>query len=329
MQIFCNNPQRVVDEMLQGYLKSHPDLIAKTGHPRAFVLKDLDRGSGKVGVVSGGGSGHFPAFLGYLRPGFLDAVAIGNVFLAPPAEVFHEAFRQADCGSGVVCIYGNYPLDNRCVKEAARLAARDGIRVELICANDDVATISDSGDRTDSRGLAGEVLLFKIAGAAAARDMDLDTMAEILRRANQNIRSIGVALNACVIPAVGVPNFEVIDGTMEFGIGHHGDPGLFTCKTRTANETADLVMTELLKTYDSSGKHKVVTLISGLGGTTQMELYIVYNRIADILRARGIACVHAFVGNYFTSLDMKGMSVTLMETDDELTELVLSDGGRI
>ena len=327
MQKFTNNPHRVVEEMLQGYLKSHPDLISKTGHPRALVLKNLDRKSGKVGVVSGGGTGHFPAFIGYLKPGFLDAVAIGNIFEAPPAEVFHEAFRQADCGAGVICIYGNYPLDNRCVKEAVKMAARENIRVELICANDDIATISENGDRSGSRGLAGEVLLFKIAGTAAAQGRSLDEIAEILRRANRNMRSIGVALAACIIPEVGVPNFEVIEGTMEFGIGHHGDPGLFACKKRTANETADLVMEEILKTYDDSGKHEVVVLVSGLGATTQMELYILYNRIADILRGRGIACVQAYVGNFFTSLDMKGMSVTVMEADDELKKLVLAEGG--
>ncbi len=324
MQKFYNNPHRVVEEMLQGYLKSHPDLISKTGHPRAFVLKNLDRKSGKVGVVSGGGTGHFPAFIGYLKPGYLDAAAIGNIFEAPPAEVFFEAFRQADCGAGVICIYGNYKLDNQCVKEAAKMAARENIRVELICANDDIATISENGDRTNSRGLAGEVLLFKIAGEAAARGKSLDEIAELCRRANRNMRSIGVALAACVIPEVGVPNFEVVDGTMEFGIGHHGDPGLFACKTRTANETADLVMDEILKTYDDSEKHEVIVLVSGMGATTSMELYILYNRIADILRGRGITCAGAFIGNFFTSLDMQGVSVTLMETDDELKGLVIN-----
>ena len=326
MQKLYNNPHRVVEEMLQGYLKSHSKLIAKTGHPRAFVLKQLDHGSGKVGVVSGGGTGHFPAFIGYLRPGYLDAVAVGNVFEAPPAEVFFEAFRQADCGAGVVCIYGNYQLDNRCVKEAVRMAEKENIRVELICANDDIATISEDGDRSGSRGLAGEVLLFRIAGAAASEGKSLDEISALLRRANDRMRSIGVALSACIIPEVGAPKFEVINGTMEFGIGHHGDPGLFTCKTRTANETADLMMEEILKTYDRSVRHEVIVLVSGLGGTTQMELYILYNRIADILRSRGISCVHAFVGNFFTSLDMKGVSVTVMETDEELSSLVCKEG---
>ena len=322
MQKLYNNPHRVVEEMIQGYLKSHPKLIAKTGHPRAYVLRQLDRGSGKIGVVSGGGTGHFPAFIGYLKPGYLDAVAIGNVFEAPPAEVFFEAFRQADCGSGVICIYGNYPLDNRSVKEAVQMAEREKIRVELICANDDIATISEDGDRSGSRGLAGEVLLFKIAGAAAAQGKSLEETAALCRRANQRMRSIGVAFSACIIPEVGAPKFEVINGTMEFGIGHHGDPGLFTCKTRTANETADLMMEEILKTYDRSVRHEVIVLVSGLGATTQMELYILYNRIADILRMRGISCAQAFVGNFFTSLDMKGVSVTVMETDDELSSLV-------
>ena len=325
MPKMINNPQRVVDEMLHGFYKCHSDRIAKTRHPRVFVRRGRKSRTPLVGIVSGGGTGHLPAFIGYVRKGMIDAVAVGNLFEAPSAEVFLEAIRQADQGEGVLCIHGNYPLDNRCVGEAVRLARLEGIRVEHVCANDDVATIAEDGARSASRGLAGEVLLWKIAGAASMAGKSLEEITDLCRRANLNTRSIGVAFAACIRPEVGVPNFEVVEGTMEFGIGHHGDPGLSSYKMRPANEIADLIMEKLLAVYPEGEEASVTVMVSGLGATTQMELYILYNRIADILKARGIRTSQSFVGNYFTSLDMQGVSVTLMKMDEELERLVAVD----
>lgn len=320
MQKMINNPQRVVDEMLQGYLKSHSHLVVRTSNPRVIVRKHTDK-VGKVGVVSGGGSGHFPAFIGYVKPGMLDAVAVGNIFLAPPAEVFLDAFRAADYGKGVICVHGNYKLDNDNVTRAIKMAAAEGIVVTRVAANDDIASVN-LGSRSENRGLAGEVLLWKIAGAAADMGMELERITELCEKALRNMRSIGIGLSACIIPEVGVPNFEVVEGTMEFGIGHHGDPGIATYKLRTANEIAELVVEEILKEENFQKPFQAAVLVSGLGATTQMELYIFFNCISDLLKKKRIQIYRSYVGNYFTSLDMSGASVTLFQLDEELKKLL-------
>jgi dihydroxyacetone kinase-like protein len=320
MQKILNNPKDVVEEMLQGYLKCHPNLVEKTNNPRVFVRKDKIRKE-KVGIVSGGGTGHFPAFIGYVKPGMLDAVAVGNVFVAPDASVFLDAFRAADYGKGVLCIYGNYKLDNESVTEAIRLAELEGIQVKKVVANDDIA-IGNSQDRSKNRGLAGEVLLWKLAGAASEMGMKLEEITEICQRAIDSTRSIGIGLSACIIPEVGAPNFDVIEGTMEFGIGHHGDPGMQTYKLRKANKIADLMMSEILKGYEFEKEDEVAVLVSGLGATPQMELYILFNRISDILKGRKINVFRSYVGNYFTSLDMNGASVTLLKLDQQIKTLL-------
>lgn len=320
MQKILNNPSRVVDEMLQGFVKCQGDRVVKTGDPRVFRRKDAAEGR-RVGVVSGGGTGHYPAFVGYLKPYMLDVAAAGEIFKAPPAETFYHAFKEADQGMGVICIHGNYPLDNEGVAGAIEMAAADGIRVRRIVVNEDAATIPRDGSRENSRGLAGEVLLWKIAGTAAAEGKSLDEITELCQKANDATRSIGVALSACIIPEVGTPNFDVIEGTMEFGIGHHGDPGLSTYKLRPAKQIAELILGELLRTGFSAGDSCAV-LVSGLGSTTQMELFILYNSLADILKNRDINVKLCYVGNYFTSLDMQGASVTLMKLDDETERLI-------
>lgn len=321
MQKIINSPNLVVDDMLQGYIKCNSNgLIQSENSKRVYVRKDY-KNLNKVGIVSGGGSGHFPAFIGYLRPYLLDAVAVGNIFVAPPANDFYEAFRLADFGKGVLCIHGNYKLDNKNVLQAIKMAKNNGINVKRVVANDDVAS-TKNGDRKSSRGLAGEVFLWKIAGAASDLGMNLDQIVEICERTNGNIRSIGIGLSACVIPEKGIANFDVVEGTMEFGIGHHGDPGMKTYKLRTANEIADIVMAELLDGYFDVGKQEIAVLVSGLGGSTQMELFILFNRIMDVLKKERIKVVRSYVGNYFTSLDMKGASVTLLKLDDELKKLL-------
>lgn len=325
MRQIINNPKFVVGEMLSGYLKSHSDVIEPTANPRVFKLKENLFIDSKVGVISAGGTGHLPAFIGYVKPGVLDAVAIGNIFEAPPAETILDAIRIADRGAGVICIYGNYKLDNQCVKKAQEMAEKEGISVKIVAANDDVATIEKNGDRTRARGLAGEVLLWKIAGTAAKEGFVLNQIERICQKANNRTRSIGVALSPCIIPEKGAPKFEVVEGTMEVGIGHHGDPGISTYKVREANKIADLMIKEILRTYDLTEKNEVVVLVSGLGSTIQMELYILYNRIADILQSKKINIKKVYIGNYFTSLNMHGVSVTLMKVDQQLEYLIRKD----
>ena len=322
MQKIINNPNNVVDEMLKGYLKCHSDTVIKLKkNPRVYIRKDYKEIHGKVGVVSGGGTGHYPAFIGYLRPFMLDAVAVGDLFIAPDTEVFLEAFRAADFGNGVICIHGNYELDNKNVNEAIALAKKEGIIVKRVVANDDITFIRD-GDRTNSRGLAGEVFLWKLAGTAAYKGMSLDEIVDICNQANNSNRSIGVGLSSCVIPKQGVAKFDVVEGTMEFGIGHHGDPGMKTYKLRSANKIADLIMQELLNYSSSLNEREVAVMVSGLGGTTQMELFILFNRIFDILNKKKIKIFSSYVGNYFTSLDMKGATVTLLSVDERIKELL-------
>ncbi|MEA4932363.1 MAG: dihydroxyacetone kinase subunit DhaK, partial [Lawsonibacter sp.] len=213
--------------MLSGFAKSHRDILVSPEDPRVFYLKTNNR-KPRVGVVSGGGSGHDPAFIGYVRPFMLDAVAVGEIFLAPSEETFLHAFRVADRGQGVICLHGNYELDNTSVSRAIELAREEGIEVRRVVANDDVSPRKD----VNSRGLAGEVFLWKIGGAAAAKGMTLEEVETVCQRSMSAMSSIGVGLSACTIPEVGVPNFDVVEGTMEVGIGHHGDPGITTYKLR-------------------------------------------------------------------------------------------------
>lgn len=317
MQKILNDPTRVVDEMLCGFVKSHRDILVCPEDPRVFQRKTYSR-LPRVGVVSGGGSGHDPAFVGYIKPYMLDAVAVGEIFRAPAAETFLHAFRAADHGRGVICLHGNYALDNSCVSKAIEMAREEGLEVRRVIANDDVAPKKDA----NSRGLAGEVFLWKIGGAAAARGMNLDEVQAVCQRAMDSMRSIGVGLSACTIPEVGVPNFDVVEGTMEVGIGHHGDPGIMTYKLRPAAEIADLMMTEILQGAGLVHGDEVAVLVSGLGATTQMELYILFDRISEILKRESLRTYRAYVGNYFTSLDMRGATVTLMKLDEELKALL-------
>lgn len=321
MHLITNNPKRAVAEMISGYVKSHPDLLEETEHPRVLRVKEVPVQK-RVGVVSAGGTGHFPAFIGYVRPYFLDAVACGDIFEAPSGEMIWEAVKSADRGCGVIIIIGNYALDNRCAFKAKQLAEQAGIPVEVVVATDDVATAGKKEGTAKGRGLAGECLLWKIAGTASREGKKLSEIAAICREANERIRSIGLALSPCTIPEMDAPKFEVVEGTMEVGIGHHGDPGISTYKVRPASKIADLMLKEVLRTYDTTQKNEVIVLLSGLGSTIQMELYIVYNRIADVLKKNHITVRKAYVGNYFTSLDMHGLSITLLNCTDELEHLV-------
>ena len=270
--------------------------------------------------MTGGGSGHEPAFLGYVGPGLVDAVAIGEIFASPTAKSFHAAFREADQGQGVACLYGNYAGDNMNVKMAVKLAAKDGVRVETVVANDDVA--SATADEADKRrGGAGEIGMWKAGGARASEGGDLSAVIAAAQKAIDSTRSIGIGLSACTIPANGKPNFSVEDGTMELGIGHHGERGIAVLPMAPAKEIAALMLERILVDLPFDGED-VAVLVSGLGATPLMELYLLYGHIDDMLRARKITPRLRFVGNYFTSLEMMGVSVTLTRLDAELDRLL-------
>ena len=318
MNRVINDPNQVTEDCLAGVIAAHPDLLVPTDHPR--VLRAADKGAPHVGVVTGGGSGHEPAFLGYVGPGLCDAVAIGEVFASPTAKSFHAAFREADQGQGVACLYGNYAGDNMNVKMAVKLAAKDGIQVETVVANDDVASAPpDEADKR--RGVAGEIFMWKAGGARAAEGGDLGEVIGAARKAIDNTRSIGIGLSACTIAANGKPNFTIETGTMEVGIGHHGEHGIAVLPVAPAKEMAGIMLEKILADLAFEGED-VAVLVSGLGATPLMELYLLYGHIDEMLRARNITPRHRFVGNYFTSLEMMGVSVTLTRLDAELDRLL-------
>ena len=316
MNRVLNDPDKVVEDMLAGWLRAHAGTVSGTENPRV-VRRATAPEAGKVGVVTGGGSGHEPAFLGYVGDGLCDAVAIGEIFSSPTAKTFHDAMRAADGGAGVACLYGNYAGDNMNVKMAIEMAARDGIAVRTVVANDDVPS-APKGDEARRRGVAGEILMWKAGGAKAAMGGTLDEVIAVAQKAIDATRSIGIGLSACVIPAVGKANFTIEHGKMEVGIGHHGEPGISVADTVSASDMAQRMLDVVLPDLPFARGDRVAVLVSGLGATPLMEQYILYGEVAKRLSAAGIAIAFNQVGNLFTSLEMMGVTLTLMKLDDEL-----------
>ncbi len=315
MQRIMNNPDNIVDEMLKGFLKVHSDIVEGTENPRVIKAKNIPEG--KVGVITGGGSGHKPAFVGYCGKNLCDAVAVGEICSSPTAAAFFDAAKAADQGKGVACLYGNYSGDNMNVKMAVKMAKKAGLTIKTVVANDDVAS-APKDQREKRRGVAGG----KVGGAKAAKGGDLDEVIAAAQKAIDNTRSVGIGLTPCTLPAVGHPNFEIKDGTMEVGIGHHGEPGIEVCALETADKMAQRMVDVVLPDYPFVEGDEVVVLVSGLGATPVMELYVLYDEIEKLMTAKGIKIHKSYVGNYFTSLEMMGATLTVMKLDDELKELI-------
>lgn len=321
MNRVINNPDLVVEDMLQGWLAAHADTVKTHPDNPRVVQRVAAPEAGKVGVVTGGGSGHEPAFLGYVGDGMCDAVAIGEIFSSPTAKNFLDAMRAANGGAGVACLYGNYAGDNMNVKMAMDMAAREGIAVKTVVANDDVPS-APKGEEAKRRGVAGEILMWKVGAAKADRGGNLDEVIAVAQRAIDRTRSIGIGLSACVIPAVGKANFSIEHGSMEVGIGHHGEPGIAVQKTVSAAEMAEMMLATILPDLPFVRGNRVAVLISGLGATPLMEQYILYGEVAKRLQAAGVTVAVNFVGNLFTSLEMFGVTLTLLQLDDELEALL-------
>lgn len=319
MQRILNNPDNIVDEMLEGFLKAHSDIVETTENSRVVKAKNIPEG--KVGVITGGGSGHKPAFIGYVGKNLCDAAAVGEICSSPTAVAFLDAAKVADQGKGVACLYGNYSGDNMNVKMAVKMAKKEGITVKTVIANDDVASAPKS-QREKRRGVAGEILMWKAGGAKAAQGGNLDEVIAAAQKAIDNTRSVGIGLTPCTLPAVGHPNFEIKDGTMEVGIGHHGEPGIEVVPIETADKMAKRMTDIVLPDYPFESGDEVIVLVSGLGATPVMELYVLYNEIEKILEKKGIRVHRSYVGNYFTSLEMSGATLTVMKLDDELKTLM-------
>jgi phosphoenolpyruvate---glycerone phosphotransferase subunit DhaK len=319
MQKILNDPERFVDEMLEGILAAHPDQLRRVG-PRGIVRATAPD-QGQVAVVSGGGSGHLPVFLGYVGSGLLAGAAIGEVFASPSADQMLEVTEAVSDGRGVLYIYGNYGGDVMNFDLAAELASATGIEVRTVLVTDDVASAPPAGaDRR--RGIAGMFLLFKVAGAATARGASLDEVVAVTERAADGLRTMGVALSPCTIPAAGVPTFELPAGEMEIGMGIHGEPGVRRGNLEPADRIADELIETILADRDYPAGSRVGVLVNGLGATPKEELYILYRRVAQRLAERGLEVHRVWIGEYATSLEMAGASVSLMALDDELASLL-------
>lgn len=320
MQRIINDPDNLVNEMVEGFKLAHNDIVASTSNPR--VLKYINAPvPGKVGIVTGGGSGHKPAFIGYIGENMIDAVAVGEIFSSPTAKSFYDAIKVSDSGRGVAVLYGNYSGDNMNVRMAREEAEDNNIVVKTVVANDDVPS-APASELKKRRGVAGEVLMWKVGGAKAAMGANLDEVIAAAQKAIDNTRSIGIGLTPCTIPAAGKPNFHIEPGKMELGIGHHGEPGIKVVDLATADQMAEMSLDIILPDLPFKGGDDLVVLVSGLGATPVSELYVFYRKVSEILKSKKMTIHKAFVGNYFTSLEMMGVTLTIMKLDDELKELI-------
>jgi len=316
-----NAPENIISEMIEGMVGAHPDMLRVEGETgRAVVAVDGPR-DGKVGIVVGGGSGHEPAFAGYVGRGLADAAAVGNVFASPSPAHIAEAARAADGGVGVLMLYGNYTGDVLNFTMAAEELEQAGIPVRHVAVADDVAS-APAGRKSERRGIAGDFFVFKVAGAAADLGEPLARVEALALAANEATRSIGVALSPCSLPQTGKPNFTIGDEDMEIGMGLHGEPGIRRQKLAPADAVTDELMDAILAELDLTAGSRVAVLVNGLGATSQIELYVIFRRVKQRLDALGIDIHASWVGEYATSLEMAGASVTLMKLDDTLQALL-------
>ena len=317
MKKLINAPENVVDEALAGMLAAHPEYI-RVEEPNIVVRKDAPR-AGKVGVISGGGSGHEPMHGGFVGMGMLDAACPGAVFTSPVPDQMLAATKAVDSGAGVLHIVKNYTGDIMNFEMAAELARAEGLEVTAVVIADDVA-VKDSLYTAGRRGVGGTVLAEKIVGAAAEAGADLATVTALCQKVQDNVRSMGMALTSCTVPAAGKPTFEIADDEMEIGVGIHGEPGRTRMKLATADEITEMLATPILDDLPFQAGDNVLAFVNGMGGTPLVELYIVYNKLAQMCADRGVTITRNLVGNYITSLEMAGCSITLLKLDDELTK---------
>lgn len=316
-----NDGEQAVDEMLDGVIAAHGDIVMRLpDSPRAIVARDGPR-KGKVGMVIGGGSGHEPTFLGYVGRGLADAAAVGNVFASPPPDPVLACTRAVNGGAGVLYLYGNYAGDVMNFDMAAEMAAMEDIEVRTILSTDDIASAPVS-EREKRRGVAGNFFIFKAAGAACDMMLPIDECERIARKANDHTFTIGVALSPCSLPQTRRSNFEMGENDMEIGMGIHGEPGMKREPLMTADEVTDRIMDSILEEMAPKQGDKVAVLVNSLGATPLMELYIMNRRVHQRLQGAGLSAYKTWVGNYCTSLEMAGASITLMKLDEELTRML-------
>jgi dihydroxyacetone kinase-like protein len=321
MKKILNAPADYVDEMLDGLVAAHPEHYRLHGDSHRVVARAQPGRAGKVGIVSGGGSGHLPLFTGYVGQGLLDACAIGDVFASPSAEQMADAIRAADQGAGVLRLYGNYGGDVMNFDMAGDLVEFEDIRCTTVLLTDDVAS-APLEERQKRRGVAGMVYAYKIAGAAAEEGRDLDEVTRLAQKAADSVRSIGVALSSCTVPQAGKPTFQIGEDEMEMGMGIHGEPGVWRDTLRPADVIAQEMMDRLLADMPMGQGDRVSVLVNSLGATPLEELYIVYRIVKARLEGAGATIVMPLVGRYATSMEMTGATFTLLKLDGELEALL-------
>lgn len=319
MKKLINKAEDVVKESLQGVAAAHSDLVKVLYNPNIVVRADAPV-KGKVGVISGGGSGHEPMHGGFVGMGMLDAACPGDVFTSPTPDQMEAATKAVNGGAGVLHIVKNYTGDVMNFEMAAELCQAEGIDVVAVVTNDDVA-VQDSLYTAGRRGVGITVLAEKICGAAAEKGMNLQQVADICRKVNGQGRSMGMALTSCAVPAAGKPTFDIGDDEMEIGIGIHGEPGRKRMKMQTADEITEMMAEAILSDLPFKSGDSVIAMVNGMGGTPLIELYVVFNKLNQICQGKGVKIARQLIGNYITSLEMQGCSITLLKTDDEITAL--------
>jgi dihydroxyacetone kinase-like protein len=321
MKKFLNEAERFVPEMIEGILAAHPGKLTSVAGDLHCLVKGGPKTPGKVGIASGGGSGHLPLFLGYIGDGLLDGCSIGDVFQSPSADQMLEVTRAIDTGAGVLYIYGNYGGDVLNFDMATEMASMEDITVETVLGADDVASAPKT-EGQKRRGVAGIFYLFKCAGAMAAELAPLAEVKRVAEKAAANVRTMGVALTPCIVPQVGKPGFELGAGEMEIGMGIHGERGIRRGPLVTADTIVDEMLPAILEDLPYERGDEVSVLVNGLGATPKEELYILFRRVARELQQRGITIFNTYVGEFATSMEMAGASISLLKLDDELKRLV-------
>ncbi len=319
MKKIINEATNFVDETIEGIIYAYGDKLKLLNGDKRIIITNFPVEKGKVGIVTGGGSGHLPVFLGYVGDGMLDGCAVGNVFASPSANKMTEMIKACDYGSGVLCLYGNYGGDNMNFDMACENADFEDIKTATIRVKDDIASNEDIDKR---RGVAGMVYAFKIAGAAAKKMMPLEEVVRVTEKALNNIRTMGVALSPCIVPEVGKPTFSINENEIEIGMGIHGEPGIEVKKMMTANEIASTIFKKIITEISLNENDEVSVMVNGLGGTPLEEQLIVYRQLHIMLKERNVHSYMPHIGEFATSMEMAGLSISILKLDEELKELL-------
>ena len=322
MKKIINEPSNFVEESIEGLVKSHPDIYVFAPDNKRVITR-AKKSSNKVGIVSGGGSGHLPVFTGYVGKGLLDACAVGSVFASPSVEQIASAIKNADNGNGVLCVLGNYGGDVMNFEMACEIVGSKGIKTKTVIVADDIASASNE-EKSKRRGIAGMIFVFKTAGAIAETGASLEDVFKLALETNNNIRTLGVALSPCILPEAGKPTFEINDDEIEIGMGIHGEPGIKREKLKSANDLVDDIYKRIINDSKLIANDNIAIMINSLGATPLEELYIISKRVNENLSNSKIINLKSYVGRYETSMEMAGMSITTLKLNNDIKKYLFA-----